>query len=232
MTKRTIATAALVITCALAATIRRAEAQLVWTFYSVGEVDTNDVLGLAGVSVSPRRQGWTPTASLQAYWLRFPIGLGDKTVISVMPSVGIRNAFGTGSVSFRVGYNFSDSEVAGSPGVTAHVGDGVVNSVQLEYWGTGNLGAQFIGSYNYGSENLWSRARLTHRIAGLGSTGQIRAGGEVAYLNEKDFSSIQPGVVLGLQPSGTTIINFGVGRRLNDGEDTTYFKAEVVLTGR
>ncbi len=235
MIKRIGAVAALMTTAlaALAASARPAEAQLGFTFYSVGEFDTNDVvLALAGVTVSPRRTGWTPTAGLQAYWLRFPIGTVDKTVISLTPSVGLRNGFGTGSVSFRVGYSFSDAEIEGSPGVAADIGDGVVNSVQLDYWGTGKLGAQAIASYNYGSENLWARGRLTQRLMGYGDAGQIRVGAEVAYLNGNNYSSIQPGVLVGFHPSAGTIINLGVGRRFNDGEDATYFKAELVLIPR
>ena len=209
---------------------RPVQAQWGWTFYSVGEFDTNDViLALAGVSIAPQRTGWVPVAGVQAYWLRFPFGTSDKSVISVLPSVGLGRNFDGGAFQARVGYNFSDEDISGAS-VTADVGDGVVNTAQLDYWGTGRLGAQGIASYNYGSENLWARGRVTTRLSDYGSDGQIRIGGEVAYLDGNGFSSIQPGVVVGFHPSAGTIINAGVGRRFNDGEDATYFKVELVLT--
>ncbi|MEX2280865.1 MAG: hypothetical protein WEE89_00075 [Gemmatimonadota bacterium] len=209
---------------------RPAQAQWGWTFYSVGEFDTNDVVfALAGISIAPQRMGWVPVAGIQAYWLRFPIGTSDQSVISVLPSVGLGRNFDGGAFQVRVGYNFSNEDIRAA-NVTADVGDGVVNTAQLDYWGTGGLGAQGIMSYNYGSESLWARGRVTTRLTDYGSAGQIRIGGEVAYLDGNGFSSVQPGVIVGFHPSAGTIINAGVGKRFNDGEDATYFKVELVLT--
>jgi hypothetical protein len=211
-----------------------ARAQWGWTFYSVGEYDTNEVaLLLAGVSLSPQRAGWVPIVGVQAYWLRFPFGPGSESTIAIQPSIGLANNFSTGSFQVRVGYNIADEDLSGvGTGVTADVGDGVVNTVQLDYWGTGKLGAQGIASYNYGSENLWTRGRLTTKVANWGSDGQIRLGGEIAYLNSNDFTSVQPGLVVGLHRGPRTIINLGVGQKFNEGDDATYFKAELVLTPR
>ena len=223
------------------AAAKPANAQLNWTFVGVGEFDTEDVvLVLGGVSVSPARQGWTPVGGVQVNWLQYPINENEmRETFTVVPSVGIRRGFDGGSFQFRVGYAFRDSneddedDVVGVPPVGADVGDdGVTNSMQLEYWGNGNLEAQLIGSYNYGSEGLWSRARLLHRLFNLGSNGHIRAGGEAAYLTGEGYNAWQVGGVVGYHPGGGTIINVGVGQKLagGDAQDATYFRAELVLT--
>lgn len=225
----------------LAAAAKPAHAQLNWTFVGVGEFDTDDVvLVLGGVSVSPDRSGWTPVAGLQASWLQYPTFNDQKRdIVAVVPSIGVRNGFDGGAFQFRVGYAFrnaddeEDDVIVGVPPVTADVGDdGVINSVQLDYWGDGDLGAQLIGSYNYGSESLWSRARLTHRVFSLGNDGHVRLGGEAAYLTGEGYNAWQVGGVIGFHPGRGTIINAGVGRKLASGEgrDATYFRAELVLT--
>ncbi|HEY0673229.1 MAG TPA: hypothetical protein VGD27_13205 [Longimicrobiales bacterium] len=232
---------ALAIAALLIAThARPASAQLNWTVVGVGEIDTEDVvLVLAGVSVSPARPGWSPVAGVQASWLQYPIGNGeDRQIIGLLPSIGIRNGFDGGAFQFRVGYAFRDASdedvvVIGVPPVTADVGDdGFTNSAQLDYWGSGSLNAQLIGSYNYGSEALWSRARLTQRLADFSGDGHIRAGGEAAYLTGEGYNAWQVGGVVGFHTGGGTIINAGVGRKLasGDGGDATYFRAEIVLT--
>ena len=205
-------------------------AQLGWSGYAVGEFDSDDLkLGLVGASVGVRRSGWAPVGGVQLLWMEFGSG---TTVTSILPSVGLRNNFGTGSFGFRVGYNFSNREIDGFAGSSGDIGDGVTNSVSVDYWGTGNVYLQGLASYNYGSENLWSRARAMTRLAGFGSDGNFMGGAEVAFLNGSSYSSLQPGIVVGFTPSRGTTFNFGVGRRLGDGNDATYFKAELALSGR
>jgi hypothetical protein len=223
-------------------TARPASAQLNWTFVGVGEFDTEDVvLVLGGFSVNPARQGWTPVGGAQVSWLQYPtVGNETREIISIVPSVGIRRGFDGGSFQFRVGYAFrsandddDDEVIAGPPPVFADVGDdGVTNSVAFDYWGTGNLSAQLIGSYNYGSESLWSRARVTQRLFNLSGEGHIRAGGEAAYLTGEDYNAWQVGGVVGFHAGNGLIINGGIGRKLASGEgnDATYFRAELVLT--
>jgi hypothetical protein len=223
------------------ATAKPADAQLSWTVIGVGEFDTEDVaLVLGGISVSPAGQGWKPVAGLHASWLQYPIGSNDtREVITVHPTVGVRRGFDGGSFQFRVGYAFRDANddddeiVSGIPPVAADIGDdGITNSTQLEYWGDGSWEAQLIGSYNYGSESLWSRARLMRRLFGMGDRGQIKAGGEAAYLTGEDYNAWQVGGVAGLHFGGGTIINLGIGQKLAGGNapDATYFRAELVLT--
>jgi hypothetical protein len=218
-----------------------ASAQLNWTVVGVGEIDTEDVaLVLGSVSVSPAREGWSWVGGVTGSWMQYPIS-GDimRSIVRVVPSIGVRKGFDGGSYQFRVGYAFRDGndepgdEFTGVPPVGVDVGDdGVVNSAQIDYWGTGSLDAQLIGSWNYGSESLWSRARVTQRLLSVGSNGHIRAGGEAAYLTGEGYNAWQIGPVVGFHTGGGTIINAGVGRKLASGDapDATYFRAEIVLT--
>jgi hypothetical protein len=242
MTKRGIWAVSAIAAVALLGAAKPAHAQLGFTVIGVGEFDTDDVvLVLGGVSVSPMRLGWSPVAGVQASWLQYPTGLGGedtRSIITVVPSVGIKNSFGTGTAQFRVGYAFRDAnddddDLIGRPIVAADVGDdGITNSAQLDYWGNGDIGAQLIGSYNYGSEAFWGRGRLTKRIFSLSGDGHVRAGGEAAYLNGEDYSAWQVGGIVGFHAGGGTIINVGAGQKLasGDGKDATYFRAEIVLT--
>jgi hypothetical protein len=217
-----------------------ASAQLNWTVVGVGEIDTEDVaLVLGSVSVSPARDGWAPVAGVTVSWLQYPISANaTREIVGVVPSIGVRNGFDGGSYQFRVGYAFRDGndelddDFIGVPPVGVDIGDdGIVNSAQVDYWGNGNLNAQLIGSWNYGSESLWSRARVTQRLLSL-DRGHIRAGGEAAYLSGEGYDAWQIGGVAGYHAGNGTIINAGIGRKLasGDGTDATYFRAEIVLT--
>jgi hypothetical protein len=208
-----------------------------WSVTAVGvaEYDTNETwLLLAGVSASPwGGRGIAPVFGIQAYRLSYESASGRTHVTSVRPSAGLRNNFGTGSAQVRIGYAFTSRDVpvpvAGGLGDRR---DGVVLSSQVDYWGSGGpLGAQAIASYNFGSSTLWTRGRVTTRVAST-ATGQVRLGGEVAFLNDSDgdFRMVQPGAVVEWHTGGGPILAFGVGRKLNDpGDDATYFKTEIVL---
>lgn len=221
---------------AVASSIAVGSAQAQWSATAVGvaEYDTNEtLLLLAGVSVSPfGGPGISPVFGIQVYRLSYETASGTTEVWSVRPSAGIRNNFTGGSAQFRVGYAFTSRD-APAP-IAGGVGDrrqGVVISSQVDWWGTGGpFGAQAIASYNFGSDALWARGRVTTRVART-ERGQVRVGGEVAFLNDADFTMVQPGAVVEWHAGpGRPILTFGVGRKLNDpGEDATYFKVEVVL---
>lgn len=207
-----------------------AHAQLGWTFVGVGDFDTSDVyLVLGGVSVSPTRSGWSPVGGVTAYWLQYPNGTGNQDVTSVTPSIGLKNSFGTGAFQARVGYSFSNKDDV--PLVNAEAsGSGVVNSAQVDYWGTGAMSAQAIGSYNWGSEAFWGRGRLGFRVARFGDVGAISVGPEATYLHSSNYNATRVGGVVGFNPGRGTTINAAVGRKLpNVGEDATYFTFELVL---
>jgi hypothetical protein len=229
----------LVIAIGLAASAQTAHAQLGWTVYGVGEFDTSDVvLVLGGVSVGPARQGWVPVVGVSASWLQYPSGalVGDDNVnvTTIMPSIGIANNFNGGSAQLRAGYAFADGDDVVAPVVAADVGrDGAVGIAQVDYWGTGKLGAQAIASYNFGGEAFWGRGRLTYRIMSLGNSGDLRIGPEVAFLESDEYTATQVGGVLGFNAGAGTLLTGGIGRKLtDDGEDATYFRFEIVLTPR
>jgi hypothetical protein len=224
---------------------RPAQAQIGFTIFGVGEFDTEDVtLALGGVGVGLNRLGWGPVANLQAYWLEYPLADdGPKDQITgITPSVGLRNLYTGGFVEARVGYTFVNREEEGNPftdGIpgapVADTENGVNVTGHLEHWGTtGGLGAQLIGTYNFGAETLWTRGRLMVPLF-----GPLRVGGELAWLNamndddttlaDESFSQFAAGGVLGFNPGRGVIINGRVGRKFGDA-DATYFGVELVLT--
>ena len=230
-----ITSAALAATALSITTAPGASAQWSVTAVGVAEYDTNETwLLLAGISASPSTgRGIAPVFGIQAYRLSYDQGSGRTHVTSVRPSAGLRSNFGTGSAQMRIGYAFTSRDVpAPVAGGIADRKDGVVLSGQLDYWGSGGpLGWQLLGSYNFGSTTLWTRGRVTTRVART-ATGQVRLGGEVAYLNDSDgdFTMVQPGAVVEWHLGGGPIVAFGVGRKLSDpGDDATYFKTEIVL---
>lgn len=215
-------------------------AQAQWNVSAFGgvEYDTNETLfTLLGLSMSPSSPGWHPVFSLSGYRLGYDAGTSDVTLWSFRPAVGLENSFDGGSFMVDVGYAIvdgdADPDAALPPGVVvpaADVEDGVSVGAQLNYWGTGGpLGGQLLGSYNFGAESFWGRARVTTRLAG-GDNGQFRVGGEAAYQKAGDFSALQPGAVLEWHTARGLILVGGVGRKLVDeGDDATYFKLEFVL---
>lgn len=233
MVRRATIAVAIVTALFFAGSATPAHAQLGVTFVGVGEIDTDDVyLVLGGVSVSPRRDGWSPVAGVTAYWLQYPLGgINDATrsVTSVTPSVGIKNSFGSGSAQFRVGYSFQNRDDDGSIAFAEGGGDGVVNSAQVDYWGTGAWSAQGIASYNYGSGSFWGRGRFAKRLFDVGSGG-VSLGGEVAYLDSNRYSATKVGGLVMFNPGPGTLLNAAVGRKLpSGGGGATYFTFEVVL---
>lgn len=230
---------------------RQAHAQLGWTVYGAGEFDTNDVvLVLGGVDITMKRSGWTPLVGVQALWLRYGPSGATTSVTSITPSVGMQHTTSTGMFLVRAGYNFQNSANASNPGVFADVGkDGIIVASQLEYWGTGALGAQAIASYNFGSETFWGRGRVTARVARIGDVGTVRVGPEFAYLRANrtsqgtvvstttTFDAAQVGGVVAINPGRGVALTGRVGRKIsplsnrtttNTG-DATYFGFEIAL---
>lgn len=208
-----------------------ATAQWSATAIGVAEYDTDEtLLILGGISAGPSGMGWAPRLGVQAYHLGF--GENNRTsVVVVKPYVGVRNSFNGGSASINVGYAFSNKDFE-APVIASETGDGVVLSGGWDYWGTGGpFGYQLLGSYNFGTESIWLRARGTQRLMQRASGGQTRLGAEVAYLSDNDgFSAIQPGVVLEMHGGNGGIFGLGAGMKFFEGGgDAVYFKVEGVL---
>ena len=238
MIRRVAFAAAIATAFFFSGSVTPAHAQLGVTVVGVGEFDTDDTyLVLGGVGVSPRGEGWSWVASVTAYWLQYPVfgGINDATrsVTAITPAVGIKNNFGSGSASFRVGYSFKnrddDRDENDIPAFAPDGGDGLTNTAQVDYWGSGSVSAQGIASYHYGSESFWGRGRLAKRLFHVGA-GSISLGGEAAYLDSEDYSATKVGGLVMFNVGPGTQINAAVGRKLpNAGPDATYFTFELVL---
>ena len=222
----------------LTAVAKPAHAQIGTSFVGVGEFDTDhNYLALVGVSVSPRRPGWSWTAGATAYWLQYPLGIGatrnntHKSLTSFQPHVGLKDSFTGGDLSATVGYSFGSSSDNGVPFFNGAGGKGVTNGVQFDYWGSGAYNAQALADYNYGSSSLWTRGRVGVRVAQW-TAGSASVGGEVGYEKGDSYSATRVGGVLMLTPGPGTGVNFAVGRKLigkGGTPDATYFTAEIVL---
>ena len=212
------------------------EAAAQWSSTAIGvvEYDTDEtLLLLAGVSAGPSGRGWAPRFGVQAYHLGFESGAGKVTAVVVRPYVGMRNLFEGGSASINVGYAFSNKDRDfEAPAIVGDRGDGVVLSGGWDYWGTGGpLGYQLLGAYNFGSESIWTRGRVSTRLMQRASGGQTRLGGELAYLSDNSgFSAFQPGAILEFHGANGGILGLGAGMKFFEaGQDAVYFKVEGVL---
>lgn len=204
-----------------------------WSASTIGvaEYDTDQtLLLLAGVSGGPGGMGWHPRVGVQGYHLSYDGGASRTNIVTVKPFVGLVNVYEGGSVGGNIGYAFTNKDAAFNPGIISDRGDGVVVSGALDSWGTGGpYGYQLLGSYNLGSESLWSRGRVTRRLRET-ATGQTRLGGEVAYLHGDNYSAWQPGAVMEFHGSKGRILGVGAGMKFFEGGgDAVYFKLEGYL---
>ena len=142
-----------------------------------GGDDVNMLLGdLTGTFGSGRI---LPVISAQAYVVSFPVGDGSDEIYAFAPAVGVRARSETGFLQGTVGYSLQSGAGDGFPFFGGGT-DGVTTGVHAEYWGTGAIGLQGIGSYNWGSEYLWSRGRGTFAVADL-DDGAIQLGAEAVW---------------------------------------------------
>jgi hypothetical protein len=225
---------AIIVTLGVLGISAPAQAQWGSQIIGVAEYDTESaLLLLAGVSAGPRGLGWKPRIGVQGYHLSYDAGSSRTNVMVVRPYVGMRNAFEGGSVSANIGYAFSDKDAAFTSGAfVPDRGDGVVLSGGLDHWGTGGpLGYQVLGAYNFGTESIWTRGRVTTRMGAAGASGrQRRLGGELAFLSGEGYRGWQPGGVLELHNGNGRVIGLGAGMKFfQGGGDAVYFKAEISM---
>jgi hypothetical protein len=220
---------------AMVALILATPAQGQWraTGLGVAEYDTDGALFLlAGLSASPGGRGLSPIIGVQGTHVGFDNGPGRTNVFAVKPYVGLSSNYGSGSVNGTVGYAFSNRDEGARILSTGgnDVGTGVVVSAGWDHWGTGGpWGHQVLASYNFDSEGLWTRGRVTRRIAASGQA-QRRLGAEVAYLTGDGYSAWQPGALLELHNGRGGILGLGAGFKLpSAGDNAVYFKVEGLL---
>ena len=154
-----------------------AQAQAV---YGAAEVDDDDLLLLLiGASLRAGGLGWKPYAAVTAYHLQFPVGTGTVDRNVIVPTVGLSNETSVGSVSFGAGYAFANRDATDPILVGGESGRGVVATAQWNHWGTGTHNYQALGSYNFGTEFLWTRGRASWPLR---QGSPLWAGGEVALM--------------------------------------------------
>jgi hypothetical protein len=226
-----------VLTLFLGAT-RMLSAQTQWSggAYGVAEYDTKQtILLLGGASFGPSGMGLKPRIGAQAYYLAFDVGAARENGYVVKPFVGLVNNYNGGEVGGNIGYAFSNNtirDVGTGTALTTDAGEGIVVSGGLEEWGTGGpLGYQALASYNFKSEGLWTRGRVTTRLSQVaGTRKQIRVGPEVAYLHGKDYWGVQPGGVVQFYDGQGRILALGAGAKFFQGnQNAAYFKVEGYL---
>lgn len=209
-----------------------ASAQWSASLFGVAEYDTEStLLLLAGLSAGPSGRGWAPRVGVQGYHLGYDGTPSRVNVAVVRPWVGLRNSYEGGSVSASLGYAFSNREEQFTQGAfVPDRGDGVVVSGGWDYWGTGGpVGYQLLGSYNFGTESVWTRGQVTTRVRAL-NPGQVRVGAEVAYLAGENYSGVQPGAIVQFHNGRGRIFGLGAGLKFFEGGgDAVYFKVELGL---
>ncbi|HZD05746.1 MAG TPA: hypothetical protein VE173_12540, partial [Longimicrobiales bacterium] len=191
---------------------------------------------LAGGWLTRSGAGWSPLASVIAYHLRYPVvGQDPRSMEAINPAAGLRRGWSAGGIQGTVGYAWQwndDEEVRAVPGLQ-RVSEGVTTALQGNYWGDGRQAAQAILSYSWGGDGyLWSQARGTHRVAGVGG-GDLRLGVEGSVEGSQGIDAWAVGPVLDLGLSGQALL-FATGvRRLDPdvGESTNlwYMRLDVVL---
>jgi hypothetical protein len=185
-------------------------------------------LFLLGLSASGAGTGWQPVASIQAYRLSFLTRVGTSTSTTTTtnnvfsPAVGLKYNTGVGATQFQVGYAFVNSSTenpvaVGTFPIPAASKNGVFVTAQGDYWGTGEHTAQFIASWNFGNEFLWSRVRAAQRIGGtdspvmLGAEAGLLGGGTGA----KDTWGFFVGPTLGFRVTPDFRLTLAGGYRAN-----------------
>lgn len=178
--------------CALALAASTAVAQSVAVYGGAEAAGDKSSVYFIGATASPSGLGWKPYVGLSADNLHFDAGSASITRNAVVPRVGLINVAADHSLSFGLGYSFSDASSNRPLFVPAESGDGVVGTFGYNYWDNGNSTRQLLGSYNFGTSFLWSRGQL---LRTLRTGSPLQVGGEVALLGNTDSPSAWEGQV-------------------------------------
>ena len=143
---------------------KTAEAQIHPSFYGSAEADTrNSQFYLAGAYFGWGRLGWTPYFNVNAYLLSYPLLGTRQTLSAVSPTVGYAYAARNSGVSFGAGYAAVHNPNPGAPGAEGGGDNGVTGSLDAYHRGAGRrpLYTQVLANYNFGSDYIWARARVS-----------------------------------------------------------------------
>ncbi len=134
------------------------------SFYGSAEADTrNTQFYLLGMYVGMGGMGWSPYFNINGYMLHYPVGPVKRTLSAVAPTVGLAYAGRTGGVSFGVGYAWVHNPNPLALGAEGGNSNGVTASFGAYHNGSGRrpLHTQLLSNYNFGSQYLWARGRVS-----------------------------------------------------------------------
>jgi hypothetical protein len=161
---------------------------------------------LLGFAVSSGLPGWSPVLTVTGLRFAFPDGFGGTAdAFAIAPSLGMRYQTATGSAGLHLGYIFVDDPAPGVTGSPVGSSDGVFATFQADYWGQGDRIGQFIASYNFGGNYVWTRAKGGTRFGSLtsplfvGAEVIFQGGGEDTALGIPNSWALQAGPVLMFQ---------------------------------
>lgn len=178
--------------------------------------------------------GLRPILSLGAHY----VILDGGNSWGLTPTAGLRYQTSGGMIQGNVGWAIRGNER--SFDVFGGSKSGLHTGVHTEFWGDGSWGLQGIANYNWGSDFLWSRARLTKRIAQRSSGGGVSLGGELVWQTQTDdddliagneYEATYIGPVLQLSTaSGMNWAFSGGWKHTQPGDNSTWYaKVELAL---
>ena len=228
----TVAAAALMIGGARAASAQ----DLSWA--SAFEADGNEVyVVFTQPSLTFGTGTVRPSIMLGAYHVWTP---GEDTW-GLTPAAGLGYYTSGGLIKGTLGWAVRDDDNGNEVDVFGGSNNGLHTGIQTEFWGDGEWGLQGLASYNWGSDFLWSRARVARRIMQSSSGGSTSLGAELGWQtvaddgdliddNEYEATMIGP-VLLFNRPSGMSWA-LGAGVKLTEpgpDDSTWYAKVEMNL---
>jgi hypothetical protein len=216
------------------------------SFYGSAEADTrNTQFYLLGMYVGMGGLGWSPYFNINGYVDRFRVGAGaartTQTLSAIAPTVGLAYAGRTGGVSFGAGYAWVHNPNPLAPGAEAGNRNGVTASFGAYHNGSGRrpLHTQLLSNYNFGSQYLWARGRVSSPF-GYSVAHPARIGLEVVGQgggkNGITTNSFQVGPTLeyawtpNFRTTGVVGYKSVGGSGLVNRESAAYFKLEFSLS--
>jgi cellulose synthase (UDP-forming) len=236
--KRASAVVAMIAAAGLASATA-SEAQLAPVIHGGTEIDTEGFqIFVLGAGITRAGLGLHPSVAVVGYHLRDSYA-GGPTVSqnAVAPMVGLRQQWQTGAVSGHVGYLFTDGDNP-FPGSPSGGDDGVLTSLQANYWSPAGINAQAIASYNWGADYIWTNLRGTQRLGPAVEVASpaFAVGAEAQFQGtleqEVGYRAFQAGAVAEVHLSPALRL-IGVAGGKTDNRDLSpevfpYFKVEFV----
>lgn len=224
---RTIRAGALALFLATSWPATPTAAQAIYGAYETASDDVSIIFVGGNFPLNASIGSWTPYLTASAYRLNYELAGQDVDVNAFTPGVGLRRRFDGGSFAASLGYKFQSTDVDEPIPFFGGSDGGVSTSTALTLTGASPFVFEGLGSYNWGAEYLWTRAR---GLVGLGSERAFRVGGEVGWQGEMgdgDYSAVQYGPVV--QASfGRFTVGARAGWKNDDGPEThTYFGVEA-----